>query len=312
MISLMKIFADEKLAEEFFIQHRWPNGVFCPYCLHEEVYELKRKSTTKLRSHLKIWKCALCRKQFSVKVGTVFHNSRMPLNKWLFAFYMLTSAKKGVSAKELERKLEISYKAAWSMSHRIRQAMQTSPLRDKLKGEVEVDETYIGGYKPGVTGRGSTNKLSVVTMVERDGQSRSVHVKNLKAPVIHKILTDEIGDDAHVITDKFRSYAGLDEKFAQHSTISHKKYYRWKGVHTQHVECFFSHLKRIIKANYHHVSEKHIGLYLAEIDFFWNTRGMTDRKKLEYLLNTTDLLVSVWRVESVAGVGGATPSTLIK
>ena len=180
LIDLANYFADEEKAIEFLEGIRWPNGPVCPHCGHEKAYHLKRKPGTKKRSNRKVWKCAGCRDQFSVKKGTIFEDSPIPLNKWLAGFYLMCSSKKGVSAKQLERSLGISYKTAWFLAHRIRHAMSKSPLADKLKCIVEVDETYVGGKGHGKRGRGAVKKTPVVSLIQRDGNAKSFHVDNVK------------------------------------------------------------------------------------------------------------------------------------
>ena len=159
LIKLAEYFADEEKAIGFLEAVRWPNGPVCPKCGHGKAYHLQTKPGTKTRGRRKLWKCAKCREQFSVMVGTVFEDSHIPLNKWLAAFYMMCSGKKGVSAKQIERSLGITYKSAWFLSHRIREAMAQEPLKGKLSGIVEVDETYIGGKGSHTSGRGAEKKV---------------------------------------------------------------------------------------------------------------------------------------------------------
>jgi transposase-like protein len=174
-LTLSKIsdhFSDEAEAYGLVERIRWPNGPVCPHCGSMHAYYLQskngqRRTRTGNVTYRRLWKCADCRKQFSVLVGTIFEDSKIPLSKWLLAVHMMTSGKNGVSAHELHRDLGITYKSAWFMAHRIRYAMERPPLVDKLRGTVEADETYVGGRARGKRGRGAANKTPVLTLVER-------------------------------------------------------------------------------------------------------------------------------------------------
>src|SRR5438874_1040255 len=178
IVGIAERFPDSLAAAEFLESIRWPNGPVCPHCGNDERhYKLPNKTR-------RLWKCAACRKQFTVTVGTIFESSHIPLHKWLWAFFLLCSSKKGMSAHQLHRMLGLSYKSAWFMCHRIRYAMEQSPFRERLQGTVEADETYVGGKprrtnvkkwqagQPRATGRG-TKKTPVVVLVERGGKARS-------------------------------------------------------------------------------------------------------------------------------------------
>ncbi len=279
LITLSSCFSDEEAAVETLEEIRWPNGVECPHCGHGKVYHLKKKPGTTTRSSRKLWKCASCRKQFSVRVGTIFEDSHIPLSKWLAAFYLMCSSKKGISAKQLERSLGVTYKTAWFLAHRIRHAMSKSPLAGKLKGIAEVDETYIGGKGHGKRGRGAVKKTPVVSLVQRDGDVRSCRVDNVKGKTLKGLIRREVEGEAHIMTDAFPSYRGLEKEFASHGVIDHDQEYVRGIIHTNFAESYFSLLKRGIVGAFHHVSRQHMDLYLNEFDFRWNTRKLNDGER---------------------------------
>jgi transposase-like protein len=282
-------FTDPLIAAEYLASIRWPNGPVCPHCGSDrKPYSLPHK-TRLLR------KCAACRKQFTVTVGTIFEGSHIGLNKWLLAFYLLCSSKKGMSAHQLHRSLGVTYKTAWFMAHRIRLAMSEPAFQTLLTGTVEADETYVGGKernrktrdKQKRKGRG-TDKAPVVVLVERGGKARSMHVANVTGAELKGAIRRHVNPEARMMTDSFRSYAGLDAEYASHETVDHWKEYVRGDVHTNTAENFFSILKRGINGVYHHVSEAHLHRYLSEFDFRYNTRtanGYTDAERTRLALS---------------------------
>lgn len=289
--DIAKSYSNEDSAREFLEAQRWPNGAICPHCgVEGESYKLKAKPDSKSPVRPGVWKCGGCRKQFTVKVGTIFEDSHIPLSTWLKAFHLLCASKKGMSAHQLHRMLGVTYKSAWFMAHRIRYAMSQEPLSSKLKGTVEVDETYVGGKQH----RGpqnkereriKTNKAAVVALVERGGNVRSFHQtgavtgKNLK-----QIIRENVHPDTHVMTDEFGAYRGLKREYRKHSTIRHKwhVYARKEGdvlISTNTIEGYFSILKRGINGVYHHVGKKHLHRYLSEFDFRYNARHVNDGQR---------------------------------
>lgn len=277
LIEMAAFMNDENRAYELIERLRWPDGPRCPRedCGSDIVYRLKVKSTKR-----RVLKCGECRRQFTVTVGTIFEDSHIPLGKWVAAFYLMCSSKKGISTHQLHRHLGISYKSALFMTHRIRYAMTQPPLADKLRGVVEVDETYVGGRIHRGKGRAKDNKLPVITMIERKGRARSVVSRSVKGKAIKRIVRDNVEDMAHIMTDSFLSYRGLDEEFAGHDWVDHSKEYVRGIVHTNFAESFFSLLKRGILGTFHHVSEQHMPRYLAEFDFRWNNRRRTDAERM--------------------------------
>lgn len=257
---------------------RWPRSPVCPHCAHDErIHPITGKSA---RGGL--YECGECDKQFTVTVGTVMHNSRIPLAKWIAAFYMICSHKKGVSAAQLQRDLDLgSYRTAWHMAHRIRAAMQEEPLRGLLAGAVEVDETYVGG-KPKAKkaikrGRG-TKKTAVLAMVERNGRAWSGPVERVDAKPLKGAVIASVDPASVISTDEWRPYTGLEKSPPNgHKTINHSKGEYVNGdASTNTVESYFAIMKRSVYGTFHHVSKKHIARYCDEFSFHWNMRNMTD------------------------------------
>lgn len=285
-------FTDSLAAADYLESIRWPNGPVCPHCGESERRPYKLPHKTR-----RLWKCAACRKQYTVTVGTIFEGSHVGLNKWLLAFHLLCSSKKGMSAHQLHRSLGVTYKTAWFMAHRIRLAMSEPPFQTRLTGTVEADETYIGGKArnrkkrwQGVqkqTGRG-TDKAPVVVLVERGGRARSLHVANVTGDELKGAIRRHVNPEARMMTDSFRSYAGLSAEYAAHETVDHWKEYVRGDVHTNTAENFFSILKRGINGVYHHVSEVHLHRYLSEFDFRYNNRianGVDDAERTRIALS---------------------------
>jgi transposase-like protein len=286
--DLAKNYSDEDKAREFLETQRWPNGAICPHCGAEgESYRLNPKANGKTHVRAGVWKCGGCRKQFTVKVGTIFEDSHIPLTTWLRAIHLLCASKKGMSAHQLHRMLGVTYKSAWFMAHRIRYAMSQEPLSSKLKGTVEVDETYVGGKRKG-TKRGrpgiESHKAPVVSLVERKGKVRSFHVGRVTSRNLKNVIRENVSTESSVVTDDLGLYRGLKKEFASHDVIRHKhgQYVRRDGaksIHTNTVEGYFALLKRGIVGTFHHVSKKHLQRYLNEFDFRYNLRGTTDGER---------------------------------
>jgi transposase-like protein len=284
-------FTDALKAAEYLESLRWPNGPVCPHCGESERRPYPLKSATR-----RLYKCAACRKQYTVTVGTIFEGSHIGLNKWLLAFYLLCSSKKGMSAHQLHRMLGVTYKTAWFMAHRIRYAMEQPAFQAQLTGTVEVDETYVGGKvrrsnrkqpppndpmtpNPRMqTGRGA-DKAPVLALVERDGQVRSFHIANVTAETIGGAIRRHVSREAHLRTDSYPSYKKVGKEYASHEVVDHSREYVRGDAHTNTAENFFSLLKRGINGIYHHVSEAHLQRYLAEFDFRYNARGVSDAER---------------------------------
>ncbi|MBN2186369.1 MAG: IS1595 family transposase [Dehalococcoidia bacterium] len=281
------MYLDEDAAREYLEQQRWPNGVVCPHYGAIGSYKLQPKVDSRRPVRKGVWKCKSCRKQFTVRVGTIFEDSHIPLYQWLSAIEFLCASKKGISAHQLHRMLNITYKSAWFMAHRIRYAMEQPPLVEKLQGIVEADETYIGGKSHGKRGRGADNKVPVFTLVQRDGDARSFKTERVTAKNLKGIIREHVDKESIIMTDEFLAYKGLKREFAHH-TVNHSQgeYVRGKA-HTNTAEGYFSLLKRGIIGTYHHVSQQHLDRYLAEFDFRYNSRKVEDDIRVVLAINGT-------------------------
>ncbi len=282
-------FGDENKAREFLESILWPNGAVCPHCgVIGESYRLQAKAMSKHAVRPGVWKCGSCRKQFTVRVGTIFEDSHIPLHKWLQAIHLLCASKKGMSSHQIHRMLGITYKSAWFMTHRIRHAMQQTGELPKLEGTIEIDETYVGGRVKGHGVKaGKDNKTPVVSLVQRDGNARSFAVESVTAKNLRPIIDEHIHGWAQVMTDDASIYPWiLKGKVASHNVVNHSQdeYVRHEGgrsIHTNTVEGFFSILKRGIIGTFHHVSKQHLDRYLSEFDFRYNARDVADGERTE-------------------------------
>jgi len=266
-------------AREYLESVRWPYGTVCPHCQSKENYKLTAKPDSKRPVRDGVYKCKKCRKQFTVTVGTIFSDSHIPLNKWLIAVYLIGSSKKGISSNQLSRLLDITYKSAWFMTHRIRYAMEQKSKK-KLQGTIEADETYIGGKKRRTgNNTGFENKTPVVSLVQRNGQVRSFAVPTVSASTLKKVLTENMSKKANLMTDELIAYKKIGENFASHEFVNHSKLeYVRDHVTTNAVEGYFGLLKRGVNGTFHHISRSHLKRYLAEFDFRYNHRKMKDNE----------------------------------
>lgn len=289
-----KIFTDKNAARKHLEATRWADGRFCPHC-----GEAKKTSFVRGKKHRPgLYYCNSCKKQFTVTVGTVFERSKVPLNKWLLATHLLTSSKKGMSAHQLHRMLGVTYKTAWFMAHRIREAMKDdnpAPMGNP-GGSVQADETYIGKkaeqrttrwdglpYKTG--SRGPANKRAVVSLI-KDGKARTFHVKRANANTVRQILVTNVDRDTELHTDESRIYTRVGKEFAAHRTVNHTagQYVGPVGEGTNKVENYFSIFKRGMKGVYQHCAEKHLQRYINEFDFRYNSRDISDTERRDKAL----------------------------
>jgi transposase-like protein len=270
------IFTDEAKAREHFEAIRWPDGPYCPHCGEtERVYRLHGESHREGLLY-----CNACNGSFTVMTGTVMERSHVPLNKWALAFRMMNGSKKGVSAHQLHRSIGVTYKTAWFMCHRIREAMRDMMPElggGSLGGQnkvVEVDETYVGGKARNRKDH-VPPKEPVLSLVERGGRVRSHHVANVTGRTLGEVMDAEIDKATYIMTDDAPVYDAITEKFAGHGTVNHsiEEYVRAQFWHTNTAEGYFSILKRGIIGTYHHVSAAHLHRYLAEFDFRYNERA---------------------------------------
>lgn len=253
-----------------------------------------------------MWKCAGCREQFTVTVGTIFADSHIPLNKWLLAVHLLCASKKGMSAHQLHRMLRVSYKSAWFMARRIRYAMTQEPLSSKPTGVVEVDETYIGGKlktgpyivtdrKPGRPKRrlaGVDIKAAVLSVLQRDGRVQSQHIQKVTAENLKPILREMIDEQAHIMTDTSTVLPQTSDMCEKHDRVNHKakEYVRYEDgvcITANAVEGYFANLKRGINGVSHFVGKQHLHRYLSEFDFRYNTRKITDGERTVIAIQQT-------------------------
>jgi transposase-like protein len=277
--NLAKYFSDEDAARELLESWRWGKTPTCPHCGCIEPYKLTPKATSKKPGRKGLYKCRVCRKQFTVTVGTVFEDSRIPISKWLLAIHLIASSKKGMSAHQIHRNLGISYKAAWFMMHRLRYAMKAGPLSELLTGTVEVDETYVGARFKRGTKRGrpgpDSHKTPVVALVERgSGKVRAFMMPRVTGETLHEAISANVARKATMVTDEFQAYNGL---MADHRTVNHRSGEYVRGdVYTNTVEGFFSLLKRGINGTFHHVSRGHLQRYCDEFAFRYEHRKDAD------------------------------------
>jgi transposase-like protein len=291
-------FHDEQAAYAFLEAKVWPNGPVCPKCGGiERISKMNGKST-----RIGAYKCYQCRSKFTVKVGTVFEDSHVPLNIWLQAVALLTASKKGISSNQLHRTLGVTLKTAWFMSHRIREAMRDGSLRPMGGGGiVEADETYLWekaerGESKQRKGRpytkggksGPGGKRAIISLVERGGSVRSFHVENADKATVNIIVGENIAREARVHTDESKLYNDVAAHAASHEAVKHsaKEYVRG-DVHTNSVEGYFSIFKRGMQGVYQHCAEKHLHRYLAEFDFRYSNRvkvGVHDGERADRAL----------------------------
>jgi transposase-like protein len=282
------IFTDETEAREWLEARVWPNGPVCPHCgsTDHDVTSLKGKA-----HRPGVYQCNACREQFTVTVKTVFERSKIPLSKWLAALFLMTASKKGVSAHQVHRSLGISYKSAWFLCHRLREAMRQGGLAPMggTGRTVEIDETFQGRVEGAPRtvrwGQHLNWRNAVLTLVERGGEARSFHVAGITTAALLPVIRANIARESAVVTDELRSYQVLGREFASHEAVNHsEKEYVRGAVTTNTVEGYFSIFKRGMRGTYQHCSEKHLHRYLAEFDFRYNTRvalGYNDLMRAE-------------------------------
>ena len=293
--DIRRILADD--ARDYLEKKFWPANPICPHCgVIGKAYKLQSRPGTRNRLRKGVYKCASCREPFTVTVGTIFEDSKVPLHKWLLAIHLLCSSKKGISAHQLMRNLELgSYRTAWFMAHRIRYAMKQEPLSSMLCGTVELDETYIGGRlrsgplstKPGQRPKDYlspvSNKAAVVSVLQRGGRVQSLHVERVTAKNLKPIVNQMVAKDALLMTDTSTVLASAGS-MRKHFKVNHSvgEYVRReKGIviTTNAVEGYFANLKRGINGVYHQVGKQHLHRYLSEFDFRYNARGISDGER---------------------------------
>jgi transposase-like protein len=295
--TLSHLFADETAAREWLEAKRWPDGKpVCPHCGEiGNAYKLTSKPDSKHKVTPGTYKCAACRKKFSVRVGTIFEDSHVPISKWLMAFHLMASSKKGVSARQLARELDITPKSAWFVAHRVRECMRAEPVKGMLAGVVEADEVWVGGrprhtqtkrpaeYKPG---RKWTNKSPVLVLVERDGDAVCRPLMEVTKKEIAKAAKVAITPESILMTDEAKHYVNMGREFAAHHTTTHsaKEYARKLDdgmvAHSNTAESFSALLQRGHYGIFHRLSKHHLHRYCTEFEFRWNHRKISDGHRM--------------------------------
>lgn len=276
--------ADEDAAVTFLEFQRWGHDPSCAHCQSDQVYQMKGRDGKRNARYL--WRCRSCGQQYTVRIGTVFEDSRIPLRHWCYAFWAACASKKGVSALQISRMTEVSYKSALFMMHRIRFAMTDDPATPgPLTGTVEVDETYVGG-KPRTKGPHNWHnrperKTPVVAMDQRDGDVRAMVMPTVNAKNLKRAIRQNVCSSARLMTDEASYYRKLGKDYADHQTVVHSAGEYSRGdITTNTVEGFFSILKRGINGTFHSVSKKHLHRYVAEFEYRYNTRKISDGERV--------------------------------
>lgn len=287
------IFQDEAKAREALESVRWPDGPYCPHCGNSDQEKIAKVEGKKQSHRPGLYYCNECKGQFTVTVGTVFERSKIPLTKWWMAAHLLNSSKKGVSAHQIHRTIGVTYKTAWFMMHRLREAMATLKPSGPMGGSgkiVEADTTYIGGKEANKHRNkrdskkiGGMGKQIVHSLVERGAGVRSHHIANLSGKTLRPLIVANVSRKSVLMTDTAGGYMQLGKEFVRHEMVDHATGEYARGdAHSNTVEGYFSILKRGITGVYHHVSEAHLQRYLAEFDFRYNNRmslGVTDGER---------------------------------
>jgi transposase-like protein len=277
------IFHNEKKAEEHIFRSRWPDGEpICPHCGSTDTMVMGGKTQAGY------FLCRDCRDKFTVRTGTVMERSHVPLHKWLLATHLMAASKKGMSAKQMERMLGVTYKTAWFLCHRIREAMDgandTGPLGGPGK-VVESDEAFVGGKQSRRAYRKVAPKKKVVALVERNGRARSFHVANIHANTVRSALVTHVHRASTLMTDDANIYREVGREFSRHGHILHaSRHYAEGDIHSNTAENFFSILKRGVIGTYHHWSAAHMHRYLAEFDMRYSTKNNTDGERAATIL----------------------------
>lgn len=288
LIQLMNALPDEQAAIDHFTAIRWKNGAFCPHkdCGSTKVYHFSDN-----RTH----KCGQCRKRFSIKVGTIFEDSKIPLRSWMLAIWLITSHKKGIASTQLAKDLGVTQKTAWFMLHRLRYAIKTQSFNRPLAGEIEADETFIGGKEKNKhawqrTGgkQGGAGKVAVLGMLERGGELRTGATPNLRAGTVQTVINDNVAPGAAIMTDEHGAFLGLQDRY-HHHRVNHSagEYVRHYCLHTNGIESVWALFKRQIIGTHHWLSAKHINAYLGEMTWRFNLREMGEGDRVNALLAQT-------------------------
>lgn len=287
LIELMEAIPDEQAAIDHFRAIRWKDGAFCPHCGSTKVYHFSDG-----RNH----KCGDCRKRFSIRVGTIFEDSKLPLRKWIMAIWLITSHKKGIASTQLAKDIGITQKSAWFVLHRLRHAAQTRSFNRPLDGMVEADETFIGGKEKNKhaskrTGgkQGGAGKTAVLGMLQREGELRTGIVSSLGARAVQSAVRFNVDAGALLLTDEHASFQGLGRDYIHH-TVNHSagEYVRKFYIHTNGIESVWALFKRQIIGTHHWLSPKHLGRYLSEMTWRFNRRENEEGERVNMLLSQVE------------------------
>lgn len=275
--QFFKTFSSDDVCLEHIFNARYGQGYECPKCQKEaKWYRITGRP---------VYSCQWCGNHIHPCAGTLFEDSRTSLQSWFYAMYLFTTTRHGVSAKELQRQLGVTYKCAWRMGHQIREHMAKVDGEDPLSGIVEIDETMVGGKRSGKRGRGAEGKTVVMGMVERDGDVMTKVIPNVRRATLHPIIEANVEKGAEIHTDELHSYKTIDTKGYTHKTVNHSAgEYAKEGTHVNTMEGFWSHLQKSIKGTHIHVSPKHLEKYAKEFEFRFNHRK-TAEKMLPDLLS---------------------------
>lgn len=276
LFEMQAAIPNEKAAVKYFRAIHWKSGEFCPHCNHENIYHFDDGLT---------FKCASCRKKFSIRVGTIFEDSKIEIRKWLFAIWMLTSHKKGIASTTLARDIGVTQKTAWFMLHRLRHAARTRSFNRQLKNEVEADDARMGGKDKWKHSdkRGKNDKVVVFGMLERGGELRAKPLPSTSESLDE--IRENIKPKTKLLTDGWKGYSGLGGRYDHHTVDHHRgEYVRPGNVHTNSIEGFWALLKRQIYGIHHFVSEKHLAKYVDEAVFRYNRREVTETNRVAEFL----------------------------
>lgn len=286
LYDMMEAFPDEQSCIDHLCSIRWENEAHCPHCGSTKVYHFSDKKTHK---------CGDCKKRFSIKVGTIFEDSKIPLRKWFMAIWLITSHKKGIASTTLARDIKVTQKTAWFMLHRLRHASRTRSFNRPLEGTVEVDETFHGGKeknkhakKKQNAGRGAVGKAVIWGALERQGEFRAIHISSLKQ--VKEQVFKHVSKDAMLVTDEFAAYKGMGKHY-YHKTVNHSAgEYAHTGnwFHTNSIEGAWSHIKRQIYGIHHWISDKHLSNYLSEMTWRYNRREIEDGNRMNEFFEGVD------------------------
>lgn len=287
LFGLMDAFPDEQACVDHLRSIRWRDGEFCPHCGGNRIYHFSDRKT---------FKCGDCRQRFSIKVGTIFEDTKLPLRKWFMAIWMITNHPKGVASTTLAKDLKITQKSAWFVLHRLRHAARTNSFNAPLKGTVEGDTTFVGGKEknkhaadrtPG--SQGGANKEVVLGIIERDGELRTAHVEDAKGRTLKGAVRQNVARGSTIMTDEDSAFRGLDREFYHH-TVNHSagEYVRDYTIHTNSIESVWALLKRQINGIHHWVSPKHLSRYLDEMTWRFNRREMKVTSRMNDLFSCVE------------------------